>query len=106
MLECFHDLFRTAAGSGHQGVLAGGLQDCRLTAYAGRLPSEVASAFALPGASGAVAVQGESIAGFVPGIPRPARCRVRKSESMRAGHAAAEMELVRDMYGLAAVRWV
>jgi hypothetical protein len=68
--------------------------------------AEVAAAFALPGASGAVAVQGENIVGFLLGAPKASPvwgCNVWVDA---AGQAAAEPELVRDMYGLASARWV
>ena len=68
--------------------------------------AEVASAFALPGASGAVAVQGGSIAGFLLGAPKTSPVWGSNVWVDAAGQAAAEPELVRDMYGLAAARWV
>ena len=68
--------------------------------------AEVAAAFALPGASGAVAVQGESIAGFLLGAPKASAVWGPNVWVDAAGQAAAEPELVRDMYGLASARWV
>ena len=68
--------------------------------------AEVAAAFALPGASGAVALQGESIAGFVLGAPKDSPVWGPNVWVDAAGQAAVEPELVRDMYGLAAARWV
>jgi GNAT superfamily N-acetyltransferase len=68
--------------------------------------AEVAAAFALPDASGAVAVQGENIAGFLLGAPKASPvwgCNVWVDA---AGQATAEPELMRDMYGLASARWV
>ncbi len=63
---------------------------------------EVAAAFALPGASGAVAVQGANIAGFLLGAPKASPVWGSNVWVDAAGQAVAEPELVRDMYGLAA----
>ena len=68
--------------------------------------AEVAAAFAVPGASGAVAVQGGTIAGFLLGAPKTSPVWGSNVWVDAAGHAVAEPELVRDMYGLAAARWV
>src|ERR1700729_418249 len=68
--------------------------------------AQVGAAFALPGASGAVAVQGDDVAGFVLGAPKDSPVWGANVWVDAAGHAAAEPELVRDMYGLAAARWV
>jgi hypothetical protein len=68
--------------------------------------AQVAAAFAQPGASGAVAVQGGDIAGFVLGAPKDSPVWGPNVWVDAAGHAAAEPELVRDMYGLASARWV
>jgi GNAT superfamily N-acetyltransferase len=68
--------------------------------------AEVAAAFALPGASGAVAMQGGNIAGFLLGAPKASPVWGSNVWVDAAGQAAAEPELVRDMYGLAAARWV
>jgi GNAT superfamily N-acetyltransferase len=67
--------------------------------------AQVGAAFALPGASGAVAVQGDDVAGFVLGAPKDSPVWGANVWVDAAGHAAAEPELVRDMYGLAAARW-
>jgi GNAT superfamily N-acetyltransferase len=67
--------------------------------------AEVAAAFALPGASGAVAVQGGQVAGFLLGAPKASPVWGSNVWIDAAGHAAAEPELVRDMYGLAAAQW-
>ena len=67
---------------------------------------EVAAAFALPDASGAVALRGESITGFMLGAPKDSPAWGPNIWIDAAGQAAAEPELVRDMYGLAAARWV
>lgn len=68
--------------------------------------AEVAAAFALPGASGAVAVQDGTIAGFLLGAPKASPVWGANVWVDAAGQAATEPELVRDMYGLAAAQWV
>lgn len=68
--------------------------------------AQVAAAFGQPGASGAVAVQGGDITGFVLGAPKESPVWGPNVWVDAAGHAAAEPELVRDMYGLASARWV
>lgn len=68
--------------------------------------AELAAAFAQPGASGAVAAQGGNIAGFLLGAPKASPVWGSNVWIDAAGHAVAEPELVRDMYGLAAARWV
>lgn len=68
--------------------------------------AQVAEAFAQPGASGAVALQGGDIAGFVLGAPKDSPVWGPNVWVDAAGHAAAQPELVRDMYGLASARWV
>ena len=68
--------------------------------------AEVAAAFALPDASGAVAIQGENVVGFLLGAPKASPVWGSNVWVDAAGQAAAEPELVRDMYGLASARWV
>jgi GNAT superfamily N-acetyltransferase len=68
--------------------------------------AEVAAAFALPGASGAVAVRGEDVAGFLLGAPKTSPVWGPNVWVEAAGQAAVEPDLVRDLYGLAAARWV
>ena len=68
--------------------------------------AEVAAAFALPGASGAVAVRDGNIAGFVLGAPKESPVWGPNVWVEAAGHAATEPELVRDLYGLASARWL
>jgi hypothetical protein len=68
--------------------------------------AQVEAAFALPGASGSVAVRGDDIVGFVLGASKDSPVWGANVWVDAAGHAAAEPELVRDMYGLAAARWV
>src|SRR3984885_9469956 len=68
--------------------------------------AQIAAAFAQPGASGAVALQDGGIAGFLLGAPKDNPVWGPNVWVDAAGHAAAEPELVRDMYGLASARWV
>jgi ribosomal protein S18 acetylase RimI-like enzyme len=68
--------------------------------------AEVGAAFALPGASGAVAMQGGNVAGFVLGAPKASPVWGSNVWVDAAGQAVVEAELVRDMYALAAARWV
>jgi GNAT superfamily N-acetyltransferase len=68
--------------------------------------AQLAAAFAQPGASGAVALHGGDMAGFVLGAPKDSPVWGPNVWVDAAGHAAAEPELVRDMYGLASARWV
>ncbi len=67
---------------------------------------QVAAAFALPGASGAVAMAGREIAGFVLGAPKPSPAWGPNVWVDGAGQAVTDPELLREMYGLAATRWV
>jgi GNAT superfamily N-acetyltransferase len=68
--------------------------------------AEVAAVFALPDASGAVALRGDNVAGFLLGAPKASPVWGANVWVEAAGQATAEPELVRDMYGLAAARWV
>jgi GNAT superfamily N-acetyltransferase len=68
--------------------------------------AEVAAAFALPDASGAVAMRGEETAGFLLGAPKDSPVWGPNVWVDAAGQAATEPELVRDMYELAGARWV
>jgi GNAT superfamily N-acetyltransferase len=56
--------------------------------------------------SGAVALSGGRIIGYVLGAPRPETPWGPNLWIESAGHAALEAETVRDLYGLAAQRWV
>ncbi len=67
--------------------------------------AEVAAAFALPDASGAVATRGGEAVGFVLGAPRPNPVWGPNVWVDAAGQAATEPELVRDLYASAAARW-
>ena len=67
--------------------------------------AEVAAIAAIEGASGAVAHRGDEFVGYLLGSPRaPMWGPNRWVEG--AGHAVAEPETVRDLYGFAASRWV
>lgn len=58
------------------------------------------------GASGWVAVEGGEVAGYLIGGPRSAEIWGRNVSVEAAGHAARDPELVRDLYEVAASRWV
>lgn len=68
--------------------------------------AEVADAFALPDASGAVALAGSEIVGFLLGAPKDGAGWGPSIWIDAAGHAAADPEVLRDLYALAAARWV
>src|SRR6478752_112223 len=67
--------------------------------------AEVAAIAAIEGASGAVAHRGDELVGYVLGSPRPPTWGPNRWVE-GAGHAVAEAETVRDLYGFAASRWV
>jgi ribosomal protein S18 acetylase RimI-like enzyme len=67
---------------------------------------EVEALFHSEGASGVVAIRDGRVAGYVLGI-RKEDARWGPNVSVEsAGHAAEEPEVVRDLYGAAAARWV
>ncbi|HEX4062432.1 MAG TPA: GNAT family N-acetyltransferase [Streptosporangiaceae bacterium] len=68
--------------------------------------AQVAAAFAAPDASGAVAMRDRNMAGFLLGAPKASPVWGSNVWVDAAGQAAAEPELVRDMYALAAAGWV
>lgn len=68
--------------------------------------AEVERVRALAGTSGAVAIQDGRLAGYLAGSVTESRFWGRHVWVAHAGHAAREPELVRDLYGLAAERWV
>jgi GNAT superfamily N-acetyltransferase len=70
-----------------------------------RATVEVTALWETEGASGAVAVRGDEVAGFVLGAPRDASWGPNVWVEP-AGHAAVEPELLRDLYAAAAERWV
>jgi GNAT superfamily N-acetyltransferase len=67
---------------------------------------QVAANFALSGASGAVALAGGAVVGYVLGAPKDGPGWGPNVWVDAAGHAAADAEVLRDMYALAAARWV
>jgi GNAT superfamily N-acetyltransferase len=68
--------------------------------------AEIAAAFAMEGASGAVAVRGGRVVGYLLGVPKPAGTWGPNMWVESAGHAVENAEDVRDLYALAATRWV
>lgn len=58
------------------------------------------------GASGAVAVRGDELVGYLVGVPRDGNTWGRATWIGAAGHASREAEVVRDLYAAAAQRWV
>ena len=67
---------------------------------------EVAAAFAVPNASGAVAIYGGELAAFVVGAPRTSPTWGSNVWIDAAGAAATEPAALREAYGLAATQWV
>ena len=67
--------------------------------------AEIAAIAATDGASGAVARRGDELVGYLLGSSRPASWGPNRWVE-GAGHAVAEPETVRDLYGFAASRWV
>lgn len=57
------------------------------------------------GASGAVALRGDSVVGYLVGAPRPPLWGPNIWVE-GAGHAASDPEVIRDLYGFAAAGWV
>ncbi|HSE80384.1 MAG TPA: hypothetical protein VLA87_01680, partial [Gaiellaceae bacterium] len=77
-----------------------------LLAPAGDAHALVTSAWEKEGTSGAVAVVGREIGGYLIGSVGESEWWQRHAWVGLAGHAAREPELVRDLYRLAAERWV
>ena len=67
--------------------------------------AEIETVAAVEGASGAVALRGGQVVGYLVGAPRPPSWGPNVWVE-GAGHAVAEPEIVRDLYGFAATRWV
>ncbi|HEX6685920.1 MAG TPA: GNAT family N-acetyltransferase [Candidatus Limnocylindrales bacterium] len=67
---------------------------------------EIAATLAGLGASGAVRLTGGRLTGFLLGAAKPGEAWGPNIWIEAAGHAATDAEAVRDMYGLAATRWV
>jgi ribosomal protein S18 acetylase RimI-like enzyme len=68
--------------------------------------AEVAAAFALPDASGTVAVSGGELVGYLLGAPKENPVWGPNVWVEAAGHAAIEAETLRDLYASASTRWV
>ena len=66
----------------------------------------VAAAFATDGASGAIAVRDGRAVGYLLGAPKPSRTWGPNVWVESAGHAVDEPEDIRDLYAVAASRWV
>lgn len=73
---------------------------------AGEAAKEVEALASSEGASGAVALRGSRVVGFVLGVRRNDGVWGPNVWIDSAGHAAEEPEDVRDLYGAAAARWV
>lgn len=67
---------------------------------------EIAAILAGPGASGAVRLTGGRLTGFLLGAAKPGEAWGSNIWIEAAGHAATDAESIRDLYGLAATRWV
>lgn len=68
--------------------------------------AELEAAWQADGASGATAIRDGRLVGFMVGAPRTSPLWGPNVFVETAGHAAEEAETVRDLYGLAAARWV
>ena len=66
---------------------------------------EIESILAQDRADGAVAVRGDELVGYVIGAPRGERWGPNMWVE-GAGHAASEPDVIRDLYGFLASRWV
>ena len=67
--------------------------------------TEIAALAAMEGASGAVALRGGAVVGYLIGAPRGPLWGANVWVEA-AGHAVEDAEVVRDLYGFAASRWV
>ena len=68
--------------------------------------AEIAAVWASGDASGAVAVEGDQLTGFLLGAPKSSPVWGPNLWIEAGGHAVRDAETVRDLYGLAAARWV
>jgi GNAT superfamily N-acetyltransferase len=68
--------------------------------------AEVEHAWRAEGASGAAAIREEQLVGYLVGAPRDDDVWGANTWVELAGHAASEPEVVRDLYDVAATRWV
>lgn len=69
-------------------------------------PAEVEALWKDDSASGAVAIRGEQVVGYLLGVRRDDRIWGPNVWIELAGHAAQQPEIVRDLYGAAAAAWV
>jgi GNAT superfamily N-acetyltransferase len=67
---------------------------------------EVTAAWEAEGASGAVLVEGGEITGYLLGAPKSSPVWGENVWVERAGHAVREPEKIRDLYAVAATKWV
>ena len=67
---------------------------------------EIATVIEAEGASGAVATTGGQVVGYLLGAPKDTSTWGPNMWVESAGHAVEESEALRDLYGLAAARWV
>lgn len=72
----------------------------------GTATAELAAAFGTPDASGAVAFRAGAPVGFLLGAPKPAPVWGPNVWVEAAGQAVTDPEVVRDLYAVAAARWV
>lgn len=72
----------------------------------GSAEAEVVLAWKNEGASGAVACRGDEVVGFLLGAPRPSPLWGPNVWVEAAGQAVDEAEVMRDLYAVAATRWV
>jgi GNAT superfamily N-acetyltransferase len=68
--------------------------------------AELAAALAAEDASGAVAVENGQVVGYLFGAPKPSPLWGPNVWVEAAGHAARDSETLRELYALAATRWV
>ncbi|MFI5712324.1 GNAT family N-acetyltransferase [Kribbella sp. NPDC051620] len=67
---------------------------------------EVTAAWETEGASGAVLVEGGEVTGYLLGAPKSSPVWGENVWVERAGHAVREPETIRDLYAVAATKWV
>lgn len=67
---------------------------------------EVTAAWETEGASGAVLVEGGEVTGYLLGAPKPSPVWGDNVWVERAGQAVRQAEHIRDLYGVAATKWV
>ena len=67
---------------------------------------EVTAAWEAEGASGAVLVEGGEVTGYLLGAPKPSPVWGDNVWVERAGQAAQDPECIRELYGVAATKWM